>query len=88
MLAEFSVARAAADPAVVPQAGSAGGGGGLVYFRLHGAPRIYYSAYDRNFLHASPVRWLPFCDPVSKFGAFLTIPPKGRRYPMPSPCEI
>lgn len=25
---------------------------GLLYLRLHGTPRLYYSAYDRPFLHA------------------------------------
>jgi uncharacterized protein YecE (DUF72 family) len=45
MLAEFRIARVAADPARVPRAAEPGGWPGLVYRRLHGSPRIYYSAY-------------------------------------------
>src|SRR6185503_14604235 len=45
MLAEYRVARVAADPAVVPAAAEPGGWDGLQYFRLHGSPRIYYSDY-------------------------------------------
>ncbi|MEP6689845.1 MAG: DUF72 domain-containing protein [Gemmatimonadaceae bacterium] len=46
MLAAAGVARVAADPARVPGAGEPGGWMGLVYYRLHGAPRTYYSAYE------------------------------------------
>ncbi|MCD2325073.1 DUF72 domain-containing protein [Sphingomonas sp. IC-56] len=46
LLAEHRVARAAADPARVPQAATPGGWTGLAYFRLHGSPRIYWSSYD------------------------------------------
>lgn len=45
MLVEHRVARVAADPARVPAASEPGGYDGLVYIRLHGSPRIYYSAY-------------------------------------------
>jgi uncharacterized protein YecE (DUF72 family) len=44
------VARVAADPAVVPEAVRPGGWTGLVYYRLHGSPRIYYSAYAPEYL--------------------------------------
>ncbi|HEY0380796.1 MAG TPA: DUF72 domain-containing protein [Candidatus Elarobacter sp.] len=44
------VARVAADPAVVPEAAVPGGWRGFVYYRLHGAPRTYYSAYDEPAL--------------------------------------
>jgi uncharacterized protein YecE (DUF72 family) len=40
------VARVAADPASVPDAAVPGGWTGLVYLRLHGSPRTYYSAYE------------------------------------------
>ena len=40
------VARVAADPAVVPDARVPGGWTGLSYWRLHGSPRIYHSAYS------------------------------------------
>ena len=44
------VARVAADPARVPVAGEPGGYDRLVYYRLHGSPRIYYSAYPNETL--------------------------------------
>lgn len=49
-LREHRISRVAADPARVPDADLPGGWPGLHYFRLHGAPRIYYSAYDRAYL--------------------------------------
>jgi uncharacterized protein YecE (DUF72 family) len=50
MLREFHIARVAADPAVVVQAAQPAGWPGLVYFRLHGSPRRYYSTYSQDFL--------------------------------------
>lgn len=50
MLTEHKVARVAADPARVPRAAEPGGYGRIVYVRLHGSPRIYYSAYPMEFL--------------------------------------
>ncbi len=50
LLAGFEVARVAADPAVVPRAAEPGGWNGLVYFRLHGSPQMYYSAYSTERL--------------------------------------
>jgi uncharacterized protein YecE (DUF72 family) len=52
LLADHQVARVAADPAVVPQAAEPGGWGGLVYFRLHGSPEMYYSPYSTQALEA------------------------------------
>ena len=52
LLAEFEVARAAADPAVVPAAKVPGGDGRLAYFRLHGSPKVYYSNYEQDRLRA------------------------------------
>jgi uncharacterized protein YecE (DUF72 family) len=49
-LAAFSVARVAADPARVPEAAEPGGAPDLVYHRLHGSPRIYYSEYAPAYL--------------------------------------
>jgi uncharacterized protein YecE (DUF72 family) len=45
-LAARRIARVAADPAKVAGAGEPGGWDGLVYYRWHGSPRIYYSDYD------------------------------------------
>lgn len=52
LLAAHRVARVAADPAPVPAAAMPGGWRGLAYFRLHGSPRIYWSAYDDAALAA------------------------------------
>lgn len=49
-LAERHIARVAADPRRAEGAGVPGGWRGLHYFRLHGSPKIYYSAYDKEFL--------------------------------------
>jgi uncharacterized protein YecE (DUF72 family) len=38
-----------AEESAVPKPG---GWGGLVYYRLHGSPRIYYSAYSAGYLKA------------------------------------
>ena len=56
LLKEFRVARVAADPAVVPAAGQPGSLGNLAYFRLHGSPRTYYSAYSDDFIHKLSAR--------------------------------
>ena len=45
LLDGFRIARAAADPAKLPAAAEPGGWAGLSYFRLHGSPRMYFSAY-------------------------------------------
>ena len=50
LLQAFQIARVAADPAVVPDAALPAGWASVVYFRLHGSPRRYYSSYDDKFL--------------------------------------
>jgi uncharacterized protein YecE (DUF72 family) len=45
LLRTFQIARVAADPAVVPDAATAGGWRGLTYRRLHGSPVMYDSPY-------------------------------------------
>jgi uncharacterized protein YecE (DUF72 family) len=52
LLIDFEVARVAADPPRAAGDGQPGGWGGLAYFRLHGAPRIYYSSYEDDVLGA------------------------------------
>jgi uncharacterized protein YecE (DUF72 family) len=52
LLIGHKVARVAADPARLPAAGAPGGWPGLVYYRWHGSPRIYYSDYDATALAA------------------------------------
>lgn len=51
LLAEWKVARAAVDPPPVPSGVEPAGWTGLVYYRLHGSPRRYYSSYDPGRLH-------------------------------------
>lgn len=50
LLEESLVGRAAADPSIVPNAAVPGGCKRDCYFRWHGSPRIYYSAYDEHAL--------------------------------------
>lgn len=50
LLREHHVARVAADPARVPGADEPAGDPALVYYRLHGSPRIYYSPYPDDYL--------------------------------------
>jgi uncharacterized protein YecE (DUF72 family) len=56
LLTHFQVARVAAAPAIVPQAAKPGGWSGLVYYRLHGSPTIYRSAYSLEFLNRLSAR--------------------------------
>lgn len=50
MLVRYRVARVAADPPRVPGFDVPGGWDGLVYIRLHGSPRTYWSRYDERYL--------------------------------------
>ncbi|UVF21624.1 DUF72 domain-containing protein [Microvirga terrae] len=52
LLVELRIARVAADPAPVVGADEPGGWRGLSYYRLHGSPRIYYSAYNAEYREA------------------------------------
>jgi uncharacterized protein YecE (DUF72 family) len=52
LLGRFEVARVAADPARVPRAAVPGGWPGLVYYRLHGSPQVYYSGYGSAYVDA------------------------------------
>ena len=56
LLTRLGVARVAADPACVSAAAEPGGWPGLGYYRLHGSPRIYYSAYSEEFLETLAAR--------------------------------
>ena len=51
-LRAFEIARVAADPARVPDAALPGGWDGFAYYRLHGSPQMYASAYTRDALVA------------------------------------
>ena len=56
LLQELGVARVAADPARVPEAAEPGGWRGSSYYRLHGSPKMYYSAYSEEYLDALAAR--------------------------------
>ncbi len=46
LLVAYRVGRVAADPAPAPGAEMPGGWTGVLYYRLHGSPRKYWSRYD------------------------------------------
>ena len=50
MLADLRIAQVAASPARFVTDGQPGGWPGLVYWRLHGEPRIYHSEYASEYL--------------------------------------
>jgi uncharacterized protein YecE (DUF72 family) len=50
LLSQFEIARVAANPGCVPNGIQPGGRADLVYFRMHGSPRKYYSPYSQEFL--------------------------------------
>lgn len=52
LVTKYRVARVAADPAVIEEASEPGGWDGIAYYRLHGCPRVYYSAYSDDYLEA------------------------------------
>ncbi|MES2402424.1 MAG: DUF72 domain-containing protein [Pseudomonadota bacterium] len=55
-LASQHVSRVLADPVMFDEGRLPGGDPQLVYLRLHGSPRMYYSAYGRVVLDALAVR--------------------------------
>jgi uncharacterized protein YecE (DUF72 family) len=50
LLLRFRIGRVAADPALLPAAAVPSGYRHSVYYRLHGSPQMYYSAYSELFL--------------------------------------
>lgn len=52
LLVQHHIARVAADPSPLPGGTQPGGWPGLRYYRLHGSPRIYHSAYGEPYLQA------------------------------------
>jgi len=52
LLQRHGIGRTAADPARVAEAATPGGDRRWPYFRWHGTPRIYYSAYDDQALQS------------------------------------
>ena len=62
LLRDHQVARVAADPARVPEAAEPGGWRGLTYYRLHGSPDMYRSAYSEEYLASLAAR---LCEEVA-----------------------
>ncbi len=58
MLVEMRVGRVAADPPCGPVVTEPGGWPDIVYYRLHGSPRIYYSNYEDPYLDSLAVKLL------------------------------
>jgi uncharacterized protein YecE (DUF72 family) len=91
LVKRFRVARVAADPAVVPAAAEPGGWAGLVYYRLHGSPKTYYSAYSDDYLEAlagklreaarSAVVWCVFDNTAEGFATANALDVLGRLRP-------
>lgn len=52
MLRAYRIAQVVVDPSRISTDGSAQGWAGVRYWRLHGSPRIYHSAYDERYLQA------------------------------------
>lgn len=52
MLSRYRVSRVAADPPLAPAFAHPAGWPGLVYIRLHGSPRTYWSRYTLEYLDA------------------------------------
>jgi len=50
LLKQFHVGRVATDPSSIAGAHQPGGWPGIVYYRLHGSPRKYWSAYNGEFI--------------------------------------
>ncbi len=56
LLAHWQVGRVLADPVLHPPGNAPGGWPGLVYCRLHGSPRTYYSSYEAALIRTLAAR--------------------------------
>jgi uncharacterized protein YecE (DUF72 family) len=52
LLERYRISRVVADPPPLPEATTPAGWAHVVYFRLHGSPRMYWSRYDENVIAA------------------------------------
>jgi uncharacterized protein YecE (DUF72 family) len=66
LLQRFEVGRVAADPTTIAGADRPGGWPGIVYYRLHGSPRKYWSPYEPGLLQqiAEAIRRVPASTPA------------------------
>lgn len=62
LLNHHRIARVAAHPPLTEGADQPGGWQGLHYYRLHGSPKRFYSAYDKTFLEDLAKRVDPATD--------------------------
>lgn len=62
LMQNFGIGRVAADPAVVPAGAEPAGSTDKVYFRLHGSPQVYYSAYAEEYLNELAIRLRSYRD--------------------------
>lgn len=94
LFASHRVARVAADPDEPAGASAPGGWPGLRYFRLHGSPRTYYSAYGpeqldetakRLLADTSVARWCIFDNTASGAGIRDAIALHARMNPQEQP---
>jgi uncharacterized protein YecE (DUF72 family) len=53
LMNHFRIARVTADPAPAPGTAIHSGWDGLVYYRLHGSPQMYYSSYSDDYIQAT-----------------------------------
>ena len=63
LMMEFRISRVAADPPIVGRVAEPGGWNGLLYFRLHGSPRVYYSEYGADQLERLAHQLVPMSGP-------------------------
>lgn len=62
LMQDLRIGRVATDPAVVAAAAEPAGSTHKVYFRLHGSPQVYYSAYADEYLNELAVRLRSYRD--------------------------
>jgi uncharacterized protein YecE (DUF72 family) len=62
LIRDYGISRVAADPAIVSAAAEPGGATDKVYFRLHGSPQVYYSAYAEEYLDELAIRLCGYRD--------------------------
>lgn len=69
--ARYDIARVAADPARLPAAAQVAGHAPWQYWRWHGSPTIYYSAYDDDVLQALATDLLAHAGPATEAWCIL-----------------
>ena len=74
LLVSHQVTRVAADPPVVSQAALPGGWQQFLYLRLHGSPKIYYSAYSPETIETTAQRLRDVGNKSKSAGASSTTP--------------